>query len=298
MPFTETNKLRLGLPKGSLQDLTLSLFAKAGFNFSVNGRSYYPRCDDEEIKAVLLRAQEIPRYVADGVLDAGITGWDWVVENGVENEVIEISDLLYAKTSLRPVRWVLCVHENSNFKTVKDLEGKTIATEVVNITKNYLASNGVNARVEFSWGATEVKVPYLVDAIVEVTETGTSLRDNNLRIIDEIMKSTTKFIANKAVFRDAWKSKKIEDISILLKGAISSLGKVILRCQINTEKLDEAKEIIKKVSIKEPYVIEAGLGCVVIDAIVPEKKVREISPELKRLGALSLAEMAINKLID
>ncbi len=297
MPFTEKNKLRLGLPKGSLQDSTLALFTKAGFNFSVNGRSYYPRCDDDEIKAVLLRAQEIPRYVADGVLDAGITGWDWVVENGVESEVIEISDFVYAKTSARPVRWVLCVQENSDYKTVKDLEGKTIATEVVNITKNYLAANGVNARVEFSWGATEVKVPYLVDAIVEVTETGNSLRDNNLRIIDEIMQSTTKFIANKVSLRDSWKTKKVEDISMLLKGAISAWGKIILRVSIPSKKLEEALKIIPSVAPPSIFPPDSN-GIVLIDAIISEKKVRVVSPELKRLGAITLMEMALNKLID
>lgn len=297
MPFTEKNKLRLGIPKGSLQDSTLALFTKAGFNFSVNGRSYYPACDDDEIKAVLLRAQEIPRYVADGVLDAGITGWDWVIENGVDSEIVEIADLLYAKTSVRPVRWVLAVKDNSGFKSVKDLEGKTIATEVVNITKNYLAKNGVNARVEFSWGATEVKVPYLVDAIVEVTETGSSLRDNNLIIIDEIMKSTTKFIANKVSLRDSWKSKKVSDIAMLLKGAIAAWGKIILRVMIPQDKLAEALSIIPSVAKPSIFPPDAD-GNVILDAIIPDKKVRIVTPELKRLGAISMTEMALNKLIE
>jgi len=297
MTFGAVNKLRLGLPKGSLQESTIALFSKAGFNFAVNGRSYYPGCDDDEIKAVLLRAQEIPRYVADGVLDAGITGWDWVIENGVEMEVVEIADLLYAKQSVRPVRWVLAVHENSNINSVKDLEGKTIATEVVNITKNYLAKNAVNARVEFSWGATEVKVPHLVDAIVEVTETGTSLRDNNLKVIDEIMQSTTKFIANRISMRDSWKAQKVDDISVLLKGAISAWGKVILRITVPKDKLEEAINIFpskKRLSIFPPD----SFGNVIIDAIVEEKKVREISPELKRIGAISMTEMILNKLIE
>lgn len=297
MPFTEINKLRLGLPKGSLQESTLDLFKRAGFEFSVNGRSYYPRCDDTEVRAVLLRAQEIPRYVAAGALDAGITGWDWVVENEVDAEVVEISDFVYAKTSKRPVRWVLCVKDDSGFNTVKDLEGKTIATEVVNITKNYLARNGVNARVEFSWGATEVKVPYLVDAIVEVTETGNSLRDNNLRIIDEIMTSTTKFIANKVSLRDSWKARKIDDISMLLNGAISAWGKIILRVIMPADKVKEALDIIaanQKPSVFPPN----SEGSVIIDAIISENRVKDVSPRLKRLGAISMMEMTLNKVID
>ena len=219
--------MRLGIPKGSLQESTLTLFARAGFNIVVNGRSYFPTCDDEGIAPVLLRAQEIPRYVADGVLDAGITGHDWVVENKVD--VVEIAELVYAKQSMRPVRWVLAVHENNEAKSVRDLEGKTIATEVVNITRDYLASHGVNAKVEFSWGATEVKVPHLVDAIVDVTETGSSLRENNLRIVDTVLESTTRLIANREAMRDEVKSRKIEDLAILLQGAIRAWGRVLLR---------------------------------------------------------------------
>jgi ATP phosphoribosyltransferase len=295
MPFSEKSKLRFGLPKGSLQDATLALLEKAGYRFMVNSRSYYPQSDDEEIAPVLLRAQEIPRYVADGALDAGITGWDWVIECKVD--VVVVADLIYAKQSFRPVKWVLAVYEDAPIQSVYDLEGKIIATEVVNITKDYLASHGVNARVEFSWGATEVKVPHLADAVVEVTETGASLRANKLRIVDTILTSTTKLIANREAMRDERKARKIEDIAVLLKGAIAAWGKVLLRIRIPEGKLASALKIIA--SERQPTVYGADTqGNVVVDAVVQEKDVRRLTPELRRLGALSLTEFAVNKIID
>lgn len=218
------NILKLGLPKGSLQDATLDLFAKAGFHFIVRERSYFPSIDDEELSAILIRAQEMARYVEQGAFDCGLTGKDWIIETGAQ--VIEVADLVYSKASMRPVRWVLAVPESSPIQSVKDLEGKRIATEVVNITKAYLAQHGVSADVEYSWGATEVKPPDLADAIVEVTETGTSLRANKLRIVETILESNTKFIANKQAWNDKWKREKIENIAMLLHGAINAMGKV------------------------------------------------------------------------
>ena len=273
----------------------MTLFARAGFRISVNGRSYFPQCDDEEIAPVLLRAQEIPRYVADGVLDAGITGRDWVVENKVD--VIEVADLVYAKQSMRPVRWVLAVHEDSDIDSVEDLEGKTIATEVVNITKDYLASHGVNAKVEFSWGATEVKVPYLVDAIVDVTETGTSLRENKLRIVDTVLESTTKLIANREAMRSESKARKIEDLAMLLEGAMRAWGKVLLRMKVPKEKLSAVLAVLPGERQADVYASDAARN-VLVDAVIKERDVRRLSPELRRLGAFSLAEFAIHKLID
>ena len=212
--------IKIGLPKGSLQEATFELFRKAGYNFGVSERSYFPSIDDPELEAMLIRAQEMARYVQDGVFDAGLTGHDWIVEN--EADVVEVADLVYAKRSMRPVRWVLAVLIDSDIKTVKDLEGKRIATEVVNIARKYLKSNGVNAEVEFSWGATEAKVPELADAIIEVTETGSSLRANNLRIVETVLESTTRLIANKQSWADSAKREKIENIALMLKGAIAA----------------------------------------------------------------------------
>lgn len=208
--MVKPNKLRLGLPKGSLQEATFNLMHKAGFHFSISSRSYFPSIDDEELEAMLIRAQEIPRYVEDSVFDCGLTGKDWIMENDVE--VVDVADLVYAKQSMRPVRWVLAVHESSSVKSVKDLEGKRIATELVHVTEKYLKKNKVHAEVEFSWGATEVKTPDLVDAIVEVTETGSSLRANKLRIVETVLESTTKLIANANSWKDPWKREKIENI--------------------------------------------------------------------------------------
>lgn len=295
MSFEDRERLRLGVPKGSLQEATIALFGRAGFQISVNGRSYFPRCDDEEIAPVLLRAQEIPRYVADGVLDAGVTGWDWVVESKVD--VVEVAELIYAKQSMRPVRWVLAVHEDSDIRSVSDLEGKTIATEVVNITKDYLASHGVNAKVEFSWGATEAKVPYLVDAIVDVTETGTSLRENKLRIVDTVLESTTRLIANREAMRSPAKANKIEDLSLLLQGAIRAWGKVLLRMRVPKERLSAVLAVLPSERSADVYLPEES-GIAVVDAVVKATDVRRLSPELRRLGAFSLAEFAVHRLID
>src|ERR1700689_2022688 len=217
-------KLKLGIPAGSLQEATAALFKKAGYNITFSSRSYYPQIDDPEIECLLIRAQEMARYVEEGILDAGITGHDWIVET--QAKIVEICELVFSKTSRRPVRWVLCVPNNSPVKSVKDLEGKRIATEAVGLTKAFLARHGVNARVEFSWGATEVKPPRLADAIVEVTETGSSLKANNLRIVCDILTSTTRFISNPAAYTDPWKREKIDDLVLMLQGAMAAEGKV------------------------------------------------------------------------
>ena len=287
--------LKLGLPKGSLQDSTLELFANAGFHFSVQSRSYFPSIDDDELEAILIRAQEMARYVAQGAFDAGLTGKDWIIET--DSDVVEVADLVYSKASMRPVRWVLAVPESSPIKTVKDLEGKHIATEVVNITKKYLAENGVNASVEFSWGATEVKPPELADAIVEVTETGSSLRANKLRIVETVLESNTKLIANKAAWEDPWKREKIENMAMLLQGAINAQGKVGLKMNAPKAALDKIMEGIP--ALRQPTVSDlADREWVALEVIVSEKIVRTLIPELKRAGAEGIFEYNINKLID
>src|SRR5215467_11842480 len=227
-------KLKLGIPAGSLQEATAELFRRAGYKITFNSRSYFPSIDDSEIECMLIRAQEMARYVQDGVLDAGLTGHDWIMENG--SDVHEVAELVFSKVSRRPVRWVLCVPESSPFKTVKDLQGKRIATEAVGLTQRYLARHGVEAKVEFSWGATEVKPPKLADAIVEVTETGSSLRANNLRIVAEVLQSTTRFIANKSSWQDPWKKQKMDDLILMLQGAMAAEGKVGL--MMNVKKAD------------------------------------------------------------
>jgi ATP phosphoribosyltransferase len=287
--------LKLGLPKGSLQDSTLELFANAGFKFSVQSRSYFPSIDDDELEAILIRAQEMARYVSQGAFDAGLTGRDWIIET--DADVVEVADLVYSKASMRPVRWVLAVPESSPIRSVKDLEGKHIATEVVNITKKYLAANGVNASVEFSWGATEVKPPELADAIVEVTETGSSLRANKLRIVETVLESNTKLIANRTSWEDPWKREKIESMALLLQGAINAQGKVGLKMNAPKASLDRIMSIIP--ALRQPTV--AGLAdadWVALEVIVAEKTVRRLIPELKRAGAEGIFEYNINKLID
>jgi ATP phosphoribosyltransferase len=289
------NVLKLGLPKGSLQDSTLELFANAGFKFSVQSRSYFPSIDDDELEAILIRAQEMARYVAQGAFDAGLTGRDWIIET--DADVVEVADLVYSKASMRPVRWVLAVPENSPIKTVKDLEGKHIATEVVNITKKYLAKNNVNASVEFSWGATEVKPPELADAIVEVTETGSSLRANKLRIVETVLESNTKLIANKASWEDPWKREKIESMALLLQGAINAQGKVGLKMNAPKASLDQIMSVIP--ALRLPTVSDlADTAWVALEVIVAEKIVRKLIPDLKRAGAEGIFEYNINKLID
>ncbi|MEI6514875.1 MAG: ATP phosphoribosyltransferase [bacterium] len=288
------NKLILGLPKGSLQDATFSMFQKAGFKVSVGSRSYLPTVDDVEIDARLIRAQEISRYVELGVLDAGITGFDWIQENG--SEVHEVADLIYAKQGMRPVRWVLAVHNDSKIQSVKDLQGKRIATEAVGLTKRYLEKHGVQAEVEFSWGATEVKVPELVDAIVELTETGSSLRANNLRIVDVVLTSTTKFISNKKAWQDGWKRGKIEQIAMLLQGALAAESRVLLKMNAQTAKVDEISKILP--ALHAPTINPLGdKGWVAIESVVEEKIVREIIPALKRAGAEGIIELPLNKVI-
>ena len=294
--MSNSNKvLKLGLPKGSLQDSTIDLFAHAGFHFSVQSRSYFPSIDDDELDAILIRAQEMAHDVELGAFDVGVTGKDWIIET--DADVVEVADLVYSKASMRPVRWVLCVPENSPVQSVKDLEGKHIATEVVNITKKYLAKNGVNALVEFSWGATEVKPPDLADAIVEVTETGSSLRANKLRIVDTILESNTKLIANKKSWNDPWKREKIENMAMLLQGAINAQGKVGLKMNAPKFSLDKIIAIIP--ALRQPTISHLSEeGWVALEVIVKEKIVRHLIPELKRAGAEGIFEYDINKLID
>jgi ATP phosphoribosyltransferase len=287
-------KLTLGLPKGSLQDATFELFRKAGYSISASSRSYFPTTDDPEISVVLLRAQEISVYVERGVLDAGVTGKDWIEENG--SDVHEVSELVYAKSGFTPVRWVLAVPEDSSVKSVKDLQGKRIATEAVNLTKRYLAEHGVEATVEFSWGATEVKVPTLVDAIVELTETGSSLRANKLRIVETLMSSTTRFIANKTAWTDAWKRRKIENIALLLQGALNAEQKVGVKMNLERKKLDEIIKLIP--ALRNPTVSSLTLeGWVAIEVVVDEQVVRDIIPKLKAAGAEGIIEYPLNKVI-
>jgi ATP phosphoribosyltransferase len=287
-------KLKLGLPKGSLQESTFTLLSKAGFHFSVSNRSYFPSVDDEELEAMLIRAQELPRYVEDGVFDAALTGYDWIVESGAD--VISVSDLVYSKQSMRKVKWVLAVHESSTVNSVKDLEGKRIATEVVNITKNYLAKNNVHAAVEFSWGATEVKTPDLVDAIVEVTETGSSLRANKLRIVDVLLESNTKLIANKKSWNDAWKREKIENLAMLLQGAINAGSKVGLKMNLRKSDVDKVLQLIP--ALRKPTISQlADDQWIALETIIDEDVVRKIIPQLKRAGAEGIIEYPLNKVI-
>lgn len=288
------NVLKLGIPKGSLQDATAALFEKAGWKIKFSSRSYYPTIDDDEIECLLIRAQEIARYVADGVLDAGLTGKDWVQENRVEVE--EIADLVYSKTSSRPVRWVIAVPNDSAINNVKDLQGKRIATEAVNMTVDFLKKHGVTASVEFSWGATEVKPPKLADAIVEITETGSSLRANNLRIIDTIMESNTKFIMNKDSFKDDWKRNKVERIVLMLKGAMAANQKVGIMMNVPRKEMEAVMKILPR-DIKPTISDLTDTDWVDLMVILEEKLVREIVPDLKKAGAEDIVEFPLNKLI-
>ncbi|MDP8246218.1 MAG: ATP phosphoribosyltransferase [Candidatus Hinthialibacter antarcticus] len=289
------NVLKLGLPKGSLQESTFDLFGRAGYKIKVRDRSYYPSCDDQELSIVLLRAQEMSRYVEDGVLDAGITGQDWVREN--DSEVESVITLCYSKSTPRPVRWVLAAPEKSDIHSVKDLEGKRIATELVNATKRYLAENGVNATVEFSWGATEVKCPDLVDAIVDVTETGSSLRANNLRIVDTLFESQTNLIANKTAFKDKWKRDKLDRMAMMLEGAINANDKVGIKMNVKEADLEAVMKALPK-GITNPTVSNLyEKGWSAIEIIADERTVREIIPCLKHAGAVGIIEYPLNKLI-
>jgi len=289
------NVLKLGLPAGSLQEATAELFRKAGYKIAFPSRSYYPTIDEPEIQCTLIRAQEIARYVQDGSLDCGLTGHDWVVENGAT--VTELAELVFSKASRRPVRWVLAVPNDSSIQEPKDLQGKRIATEVVNITRNWLASHGVTAQVEFSWGATEVKPPRLADAIVEVTETGSSLRANNLRIVCEILTSTNRFIANRAAAIEPWKRQKMDDLVLMLKGAMAAEGKVGL--MMNVRKIDMSKVLGVLPALQRPTVSSlSDPEWVDVMTILNEDTVRHIIPRLKAAGACGIVEYPINKIID
>ena len=289
-----SNILKLGIPKGSLEEATVKLFAKAGYSIKIKSRSYFPSIDDNEIECMLIRAQEIARYVENGVLDAGLTGKDWVQENRAD--VVEIADLIYSKTSSQPVRWVLAVPNESPIQSVKDLQGKRIATEAVNMTVDYLKKHGVTADVEFSWGATEVKPPKLVDAIVEITETGSSLRANNLRIIETLMESNTKFVMNKEAYGNPWKKKKVERLVLMLQSAMAANGQVGLMMNVPKNKLDEVMKILPEG--KKPTIAElTDSNWMDLTVILEEKLVREIAPDLKALGVEDIVEYPINKII-
>jgi ATP phosphoribosyltransferase len=293
-------KLKLGLPKGSLQDATIQLFARAGFNIYVNTRSYFPSIDDPEIECMLIRAQEMARYVSTGMLDAGLTGLDWIAEHeagdGVTGVIEPIADLVYAKQSFGKVRWVLAAPEDSDIKTPQDCEGKTIATELVRATKAYFKKHGVNVKVEFSWGATEVKPPMLADAIVEVTETGSSLRANRLRIIDTLMESNTQLIANKTALADPWKKEKLDNIALLLKAAIEAQGKVGI--MLNVRKNDLPKILALLPALQRPTVSSLSDDeWVAVNTIIEERTVRDLIPKVKAAGGQGIVEYPLNKIV-
>ncbi len=287
-------KLKLGIPKGSLENATIELFRRAGYNMTTSSRSYFPVMDDAEIECMLIRAQEMARYVEDGILDAGITGLDWVQEN--EADVQPVCDLVYARQSFGKVRWVLAVPEGSSVQSVKDLEGKIIATELVATTKRYLAENGVTAKVEFSWGATEVKPPELADAIVEVTETGSSLRANKLRIVETVLESNTQLIANRISWEDQAKRRKLEDISMLLEGAIAALGKVGLMLNVRRGDLETVLQVLP--ALHRPTISSlSDEEWLAVNTIIDESVVRVIIPRLKEAGAQGIVEYPLNKIV-
>jgi ATP phosphoribosyltransferase len=287
-------RLKLGLPKGSLQEASVQLFRRAGFEITVNPRSYFPHIDDEEIECMLIRAQEMARYIEDGVLDAGLTGKDWILEN--QSDVVEVADLIYAKQTMGKVQWVLAVPEKAPFQSVQDLEGKTISTELVKVTERYFARHGVKAKVEFSWGATEAKPPVLADAIVEVTETGSSLRANRLRIIDTVLESNTKFIANRAAWEDRWKRHKIETVLMLLEGALQAAGKVGLMLNVHRADLDKVLSILP--ALRRPTIASLSEpDWVAVNTVIDEKTVREIIPRLKAANAQGIVEYPLNKIV-
>jgi len=292
--MTAANKLRLGIPKGSLQDATLALFKRAGWNIYADGRSYFPSIDDADIECMLIRAQEMARYVDHGVLDAGLTGIDWVVESGLEVE--SITSLVYAKQSRRRVRWVLAVPESSTWNKAEDLAGKTIATELVEVTKRYFAQKNIPVKVEFSWGATEVKPPTLADAIVEVTETGSSLRANRLRIIDTVMESETHLIANRNAYADPWKKQKIDNLALMLRGAIDAQGQVGLMLNVEKENLATVLGVLP--ALHSPTVSElSDSNWVAVNTILEESVVRDVIPKLKAAKATGIVEYPLNKVV-
>ena len=293
--MTHSRVLKLGIPAGSLQEATAGLFRKAGYQINFPSRSYYPSIDDPEITCILIRAQEIARYVEDGVMDAGLTGHDWIVENRAQ--VVEVAELVFSKVSRRPVRWVLAVPQDSPIQGPRDLQGKHIATEAVNLTTDYLKTHGVQAHVEFSWGATEVKPPQLADAIVEVTETGSSLRANHLRIVDTILESTPRLIANSAAWQDDWKRKKIENITLMLLGAIAAEGKVGLMMNVPEAHLAEVLKALP--ALQKPTVSSLANGdWVAVNTVIDESVVRDLIPRLKDAGASGIVEYPLNKIID
>ncbi len=288
------NRLTLGLPKGSLQDATFSMMKKAGFNVSAGSRSYVPDIDDDTIDARLVRAQEISRYVESGALDAGMTGYDWITEN--DSSVFEVCELIYAKQGLRPVKWVVAVPLDSEIKSLADLNGKRIATEAVGLTQKFLAENNIEADVEFSWGATEAKTPELVDAIVELTETGSSLRANNLRILATVLESTTRLIANHDAWKDSWKRKKIEQISMLLEGALRAESRVVIKLNAQQQNVKKITEILPSLHAPTINCLDTE-GWIAIESVIEERVVRKIIPELKEAGAEGIIELPLNKVI-
>jgi len=288
------NVLKLGIPKGSLQEASLLLFRRAGYEIGVSSRSYFPSIDDDEIECMLIRAQEMARYVEDGILDAGLTGKDWILEN--QSDVVEVADLVYAKQTFGKVRWVLAVPEKSAFRSVQDLQGRIVATELVGVTQRYLEKNGVKAKVEFSWGATEVKPPVLADAIVEVTETGSSLRANGLRIVETVLESNTKFIAHHGAWANPWKRQKIETLIMLLQGAIEAAGKVGLMLNVRRDDLANVLSVLP--ALKRPTISElSDSDWVAVNTVIEEKTVREIIPRLKAARAQGIVEYPLNKIV-
>jgi ATP phosphoribosyltransferase len=288
------NVLTLGLPKGSLQESTIKLFGKAGYKIAVSGRSYIPQIDDPEIECLMFRAQEMARYVERGVLDVGLTGKDWITENNAD--VVEVEDLVYSKATSKAYRWVLAVPEASDIHSVKDLEGKRIATELVHATKQYLQQHGVSAEVEYSWGATEIKVPHLVDAIVEGTETGASLRAHRLRIVDTVVESNTKLVANRQAWADAWKREKIEMLAMLLKGALEAEGKVGLKMNVPKAKLEQVSSQLS--ALHTPTISnQVDVEWVALEVIIDKKVVRDVIPKLKKAGAEGIIEYPLNSVI-
>jgi ATP phosphoribosyltransferase len=293
-------KLRLGIPKGSLQDATVALFARAGFSLYVSSRSYFPATDDPELECMLIRAQEMARYVADGVLDAGLTGADWIREhalaNGGSHALATIADLIYAKQSFGKVRWVLAAPEDSRFRTAADFEGATVATELVRVTQDYFARQGVGVNVEFSWGATEVKPPVLADGIVEATETGSTLRANRLRILDTVLESNTQLVANAAAIDDAWKRTKIENVALLLRAAIEAQGRVGIMLNVRREDLQGVLALLP--ALRNPTISPlAGDDWVAVNTILEEKTVRDLIPRLKAARAEGIVEYPLNKIV-
>ena len=287
--------LKLGIPAGSLQEATAELFRRAGYQISFHSRNYFPEIDDDQVECMLIRAQEMARYVEDGVLDAGLTGYDWIMETGAD--VHEVAELVFSKVSRRPVRWVLCVPNDSPVKTVADLEGARVATEAVGLTERFFKKHGVSAKIEFSWGATEVKPPKLADAIVEVTETGSTLRANSLRIVDEVLQSTTRFIANRTAYQDDWKRQKIDDIALMLQGAIAAEGKVGLMINVPKECLARVLQLLP--AIQKPTVSNlADQEWVDVITVLDETVVRTIVPRLKEAGARGIVEYPLSKVIE